>query len=339
MGVEEPKGHQRVAAFLLSLERDAAARVLKTMDPGVVPAVARAMVELEPELGAPGSIDNLWRAVSKALNGPKRIQACKEDTLLELFAHTYGAQRAKEIVDDLSARRRMERPFRAIERYPAGLIYRALKPESAAGKALVLSNLEPAVAGEVIKWLDDEEALDVVGRMATLETPPNITLQVVASGLEETLAQLEEAPPVPDPSERLKSVAELLSYTPPDLEKGVIEAMSESDADMATELRELMFTWEDIANIDKRSMQKILGSVDTKTLSVALKACSPEIEANVLGNLSQRVRDMVAEERDLIGAVPRSEVDGAREEIMRNIRAMIEAGEFSPSRKGEELVS
>ena len=86
-------------------------------------------------------------------------------------------------------------------------------------------------------------------------------------------------------------------------------------------------------------MQKILGTVDTKTLSVALKGCTPEVEENVLGNLSSRVREMVSEERELAGPVPMSEVKSARDEVLRNIRAMIEAGEFKPTRGGDELVA
>ena len=85
-------------------------------------------------------------------------------------------------------------------------------------------------------------------------------------------------------------------------------------------------------------MQKILGAVDTKTLSMALKGCSEPVEENVMSNLSQRVREMVKEERDLIGAVPLSDVITARDEIMRSVRALIESGEFKPSRGGEELV-
>ena len=337
--MSDSKGHHRVAAFLLSLDREAAARVLKTIDPEVVPDVARAMVELDPDLGAPGVVDDLWHGVARVLNGPKTVRACDEESLEALITQTYGTQQAEAIVEGLRQQRKLERPFYKVEEYPAGLIHRALKEESPAAKALVLSRLEAAIAGEVVQWLDSDEALDVVHRMATLEAPPPATLQRIAESLELTLAEMVDAPPVPDPTERLKSVAELLSYASPELEKGVIESLADDDADMATELRELMFTWADIATIDKRSMQKILGTVDTKTLSVALKACDPAIEENILGNLSQRVRDMVAEERDLVGAVPKSEVESARDDIMKNIRAMIEAGEFSPSRKGEELVS
>jgi flagellar motor switch protein FliG len=85
-------------------------------------------------------------------------------------------------------------------------------------------------------------------------------------------------------------------------------------------------------------MTKILGTVDTKTLSVALKGCSRAVEQNILGNLSSRVRDMVAEERELAGPLPLADVKIAREEVLKSIRALIEAGEFRPNRGGDELV-
>ena len=78
---------------------------------------------------------------------------------------------------------------------------------------------------------------------------------------------------------------------------------------------------------------------ETKTLSLALKAASEAVESNVMSNLSQRVRDMVREEREMIGAVPMSEVQTGRDEVMRSVRALIESGEFRPSRGGEELVA
>jgi len=138
---------------------------------------------------------------------------------------------------------------------------------------------------------------------------------------------------------RLQAIAELLSYTDPSIEKGALESIASEDEEIANELREHMFTWDDLGTVDRRVMQKILGTVDTKTLSVAIKACPKAVEDNLLGNLSSRVRDMVAEERELVGSVPMTTVEGARNEILQNIRAMIESGEFQPSRSGEDLVA
>ena len=100
-----------------------------------------------------------------------------------------------------------------------------------------------------------------------------------------------------------------------------------------------MFTWDDLATIDRRAMQKILASVETQTLSLALKGSSQEVEANIMENLSSRVRDMVADERELAGSVPLADVQAARSEIMGAVRALMDAGDFTPARAGQEMVS
>ena len=142
----------------------------------------------------------------------------------------------------------------------------------------------------------------------------------------------------PDPSERLKTVAEILNFSRAEVESKVLQGLGEADDALAAEIREFMFTWEDLAKVDKRAMQKILASVDTKTLAIALKACSEAVQANILSNLSSRVREMVADERELAGPMPMAEVRLARDEIMKAVRALMESGDFRPARTGEELV-
>ena len=333
------KGHERVAAFLLSLDRAVAANILKSLKPDVVVAVSQAMLELDPRIGEESAVNDLYRELALHLNGPHHVKACDDDELRQILAGTFGDKKGGEVLQQINERRRKDRPFLQVEKFPPGTIFRALHHESVPVVSLVLAQLPPGLSAKIIRLFEEEAALAIVKRMAVL-SPPNVAmLQAIALNLEEALQIAVTEPEEPDPSVRLRSIAELLNHTTPELEKSVIEAIAEDDADMASELREYMFTWEDVSTIDKRAMQKILGTVDTKTLSIALKACSPEVANNVLGNLSQRVREMVSEERELAGAVPMSEVQCARDDIMKNIRAMIEAGEFAPSRAGEDLVA
>jgi flagellar motor switch protein FliG len=119
----------------------------------------------------------------------------------------------------------------------------------------------------------------------------------------------------------------------------VLDGIHAEDEEMASEIREFMFTWEDLAEVDKRAMQKILASVETRTLSIALKACSASVEDNIMNNLSSRVREMVKDERELAGALPMTEVLQNRAEIMTAVRDLMESGEFRPTRAGEDLVT
>lgn len=336
--IESIPGHQQVAAFLLSLDPKTARTVLRHIKRDVLEDVARAMVDLDPRLSEEGTVESLYRSLALSLHGPKRVSACPPNELGGLLETAVGANESKAILERIEARRRKERPFAAIERHPSARIARVVAGESAALGALVLGHVDPKKAAEIVAAMPEEKALEAVGLLAKLRDPSPGVVRVVAERLAGLLSALE-AKGESAAIDRLQGIAEMLNNSSPQIEQKVMETIGAESAEMAATLREHMFTWEDIATIDKRSMQKILSTVDTKTLSVALKGASSGVEGNLMNNLSARVRDMVAEEREIAGAVSRTVIEDARNEIMRSIRAMIEAGEFKPSRGGEELVS
>jgi flagellar motor switch protein FliG len=143
--------------------------------------------------------------------------------------------------------------------------------------------------------------------------------------------------PVDDPNKRLRSVAEVINNSEPEIEKEILELLESKDADMAREIKERMFTFQDLARLDKRGMQKVLSSVDVRVLALALKATDPEITENFFGNMTKRVKEMVQEELELLGPVPLADVMKAQNEMMVGIRALVEKGEIRPMR-GSGLV-
>jgi flagellar motor switch protein FliG len=336
---EQITGTQRAAAFLLSLEREEAAEVLKHLDESVIVEVVEAMAQLDAEMTRPESIKELDRDFIRSLSKPRGARLRSEGELREMLEKTLGKAQAEALFEKIHHRLVHERPFIAIERHEPTAIAAALSRESEAVCALVLAHLDPPLAADVIGALEGERALEVVRRMATLAPPGFDTLFAIAQDLERALEEISSGPVAPLPSERIRTVAEILNYSKADVERNVLESLSEDDQELAAEIREFMFTWEDLAKVDRRAMQKILAAVDTRTLAVALKACSQRVEQNILSNLSSRVVEMVADERDIAGALPMNEVLAARAEIMRAVRALMEAGEFRPARAGEDLVS
>lgn len=332
------QGYQRVAAFLLSLEPALAASILKGMPSDLVTRVAQAMVDLDPRLSKQGVVEELVREVARGINQPRAVGACDAEHLRKLLGDAFGKQ-SDDLLRQINEKRLASRPFLELERRSPADIARLLQEESTAVAALVLSHLDPSQSAQVLAHYPQATALDIVGRMLQLEPPSPQLVRTVANDLAQRLA----AAPLPaagaDPTKRLQSVAQVLNNSQPELEKKLLESLAQSDEKAASDLREQLFTWEDIGGLNRRAMAKILGTVDTKTLSVALKGCSEAIEKNVLSNLSSRVREMVLEERELAGPMPVADVKLARDEILKNVRALIEAGEFRPSRGGDALVS
>ena len=331
------QGYQRVAAFLLSLEPPVASSLLKGMGADVAAKVAQAMVDLDPRLTAQGVVDDLVKELARGLNRPRQVAACDSDHLKKLLGEAFGKQ-ADELLRSIHEKRLANRPFLEVERHGPVEIARVLRDESAAVIALVLTHFEPGKTAQVLKNLPDGLALEAVQRMVALEPPAPALVRGVASDLAQRLASAPLPSAGSDPTRRLQSVAQILNNSAPEMEKKVMEALAQSDEKIANDLREQLFTWTDIGTLNRRAMTKILGTVDTKTLAVALKGCTAAVEQNILSNLSSRVRDMVIEERELAGPMSLPDVKAARDEILKNIRALIESGEFRPSRGGDELV-
>lgn len=336
-----PSGPRRVAALLLSLDQASAAALLKTLAPEVLPRVADAMTAIEAE-GPDAEIRTaIWRDLVRELeNGHVQYPRARDEEELARFLESgVGRDRAGAVLAEMRERRRLERPFVAIEDAPPERIVKALASESTAVRALVLGNLPPKLSAGVMSLLDQDESLRVVQRLAKQGAPRRETIDLVAKNLAVEVERLAAEPRKPESQDRLRSIAEILNRGDKELGRNVLAGLEDADKPVAEGIREMMFTWNDLSKLDRRAMQKVLSTVETGKLALALKGGPVEVEENVLANLSQRVRDMVAEERELLGARPRAEVDAARADLMKGIRSLVESGELSAQASTEGLVS
>jgi len=331
-------GAQRVATFLLTLERSAAAQILRHLAEDVVAEVVEAMESIDPTIATDDVVGQIYLEVA-AMHYEGNIRPTTTKEFEQLLQAGLGGERAKSVLDLIERRRRMERPFVVIEQLPPRTLARALAEESPAAIAVVLAHIDPQLSAFVLGGFEVERALEVVRHMASLTPPSYEILTLIAQDLHARMLRFSEEPASRTSSQRLQTIAELLNSASSELGAGLLDGLAEGDSDVVGRIREYMFTWDDIADVDRRSMQQILGSVDTRTLAVALKACREEIETNVMENLSSRVKDMVKEERELAGPMPMSEVLTAREQIMKGVRALIESGNFKPAKGGDALVS
>ena len=331
-------GAQRAAAFLLSLEKDRSAEVMRALDPKVVSKIAEAMTHLEPGLCSVDAIDELYRDLARTFHQRTGVRPQDDFELFALLDSSYGADEAERVISEINARRRREQPFAFIEQIPGPLAARVLKEESPAVVALVLSHVAPSISADVLGAFDEETTLEIVKRMTNV-TPPGIeTMLTIADDLQDRIRAASLVPAPRAQEDSLRTVADMLNFSEAEIENAVLTRLEEEEAEMASQVRELLFTWDDLATIEKRAMQKILASIDTKTLSIALKACPEGVFENIMNNLSSRVRDMVLDEKELLGPMPFSDVLQARVEIMAAVRALMDSGEFSPARASEELV-
>jgi flagellar motor switch protein FliG len=338
----EPLGGSRaVAALLMSLDETSAAGLLKALDPSVLPRVAAAMAELEAGGSKKTPIHPDWRGLVLAVENTQSAspRARDEEELGRFLERGLGAERALAVLKEMRELRRLEKPFEEIESVPPARIAKALAGESTAVRAVVLRYLSPKASAGVLSALDPAESLLVVQRLSSAGTPRRETVDLVARTLQTEIQRLAAEPEPTKPAERMRSIAEILKSADKEVGKKVLSDLDAKDKPVAEAIREMMFTWEDLATLERRAMQKVLSTVDTGKLAMALKGGPPSVEANVLANLSARVREMVAEERELLGPRPKAEVEAARAEMMKAVHALVEAGELSATTSTEGMVS
>ena len=207
-----------------------------------------------------------------------------------MLERSLGAERADEIIGRLAATIE-RRPFEFLRRTPPEQIFAFLRNESPQTIALVVANLHTTLAAQVLAELPPENQADVAaahrhddrdrarGRRARRRAS-------CAEALERGRAGVRGAGGV-------KSLADILNHADRTTERNVLDQLAEADAELAEEVRLLLFTFEDIVKLDDRSIQLVLKEVDQKDLALALRGVPDDVKEKIFSNMSERGAEML----------------------------------------------
>ena len=217
---------------------------------------------------------------------------------------------------------------------------RVLSQESARCAAVFLSVMPGETAGLLLNRLEQEKREAIARRMIGMGEVQREIVMEVARGFQSRLQATESGTGRGSEEERLDELASMLSRLESESQKRVLGGIQEADPDRAEQIERRIFAFEDLVNVEARSLQKLLRDVDPSTVAVAIKGVPDELEEVILSNLSGRVAEQVDEERELAGRVPLSEAREARDEIRKKAREMDQAGElfFRSGGQQEEFV-
>jgi flagellar motor switch protein FliG len=227
-----------------------------------------------------------------------------------------------------SARARLE----ALAALPAEALAEALQGEQTQTVALVLNTLPEERAGEVMQRLAPEVRREVPLRLSRLGSLGPELLGRLAEAVLLRARALEraklEAPLGSGPDERVNRMAGLMRALERTERLEALAALEEQEPEAAAKVRELLYQFEDLLRIQDRSIQKLLSEIDSKSLAQALKGAPEAIAAKVTGNLSNRAREAIQEEMELLGTVPASATRQAQKLVVDAIQRLDQAGEL-----------
>jgi flagellar motor switch protein FliG len=134
----------------------------------------------------------------------------------------------------------------------------------------------------------------------------------------------------------VQPLVEIINRADPTTEKSILEGLELRDKALADEVRSMMFVFADITLLEDRAIQLVLRGVEMSTLATALKGAADEVRDKVLSNLSERARENLVDEMDMLGPVRMSVVEEARASVVQAIRQLEETGQIVISREGED---
>lgn len=251
----------------------------------------------------------------------------------ELLQSALGESKAVEIITKLTSSLQV-RPFDFIQRTESEQILNFIQGEHPQIIALIISYLPAQKAGEIFRNLSEEKQVDIARRIASMERTSPEMIREVERVLERKLSTVVDQDYTS--AGGLDTLIEMLANVDRGTEKTIIESLSETDPELAEEIRKRMFVFEDIILLDDRAIQQVLKSIESKDLSLALKGSSEDVSEKIFKNMSKRAADMLREDMEFAGPVRVKDVQEAQQKIVNVIRKLEETGEIVIARGGED---
>jgi flagellar motor switch protein FliG len=249
----------------------------------------------------------------------------------EILEKALGPSRAMDIINRLTATLQV-RPFDFARKADPAQILNFIQNENSQTIALILSYLQPDQASIILSSLPQDKQADVAKRIATMDsTSPEVISQV-----ERVLEQKLSSTVTQDYTTAggIEAIVQILNGVDRGTERTILDSLEIQDPELADEIKKRMFVFEDIVNIDNRSIQRIIRDIENADLQLALKVASEEVREVIFRNMSKRMAESFREEMEYMGPVRLRDVEEAQTRIVATIRRLEEAGEIIIARGG-----
>ncbi len=284
------KGRHKAAVLLVSLGSKHAAEIFKHMRDEEIESLSLEMAKLQRV--EPPTTEAVFEEFGATVEAYDSLATGGVEYAREVLIKALGVERADEIIGRLSTVIEM-RPFEFLRRTPPEQIVTFLHSEAPQTIALVVANLHTTLAAAVLEHLPEAEQADIAIRIARMgETSPDVVHQVEAV-MKQKLANVVQQEF--STAGGIKSLAQILNHADRPTERNVLDSLTETDEELAAEVRRLLFVFEDVAKLDDRSIQLVLREADQKDLALALRGVSDDVRDRII---TQHVR---ARRRDAAG--------------------------------------
>ena len=253
----------------------------------------------------------------------------------ELLIKTLGPDEARRVIDKLMKIMESSYGFEYLENVDPKQLVKFIQNEHPQTIAIILAHLDQSTASEVLSLLPKEIQSDVTLRMASLENVSPLVIKHVSEILE---SKMENVSGSNIELGGVRKVSEIINRMGRVESKSLIDSIAEHNPELASQIRDMMFVFEDILKLNDNDIQELLKHIDKKDLIMALKGSSDELKDKFFNNMSSRAADTLKEELEFLGAVKVKDVEKAQKIIVDIVRKLDEEGVISIGGGGEEVV-
>ena len=334
MANDKLTGPQKAAMFLLSLGEELTANIIKQMNEEEIKKLGSHIAQVT-YIG-PKTTETIFSEFSSlyAVDQPLLLGSQGSNQFIKnVVTRAIPGEKGQEIIEEIEEQGKWKL-FQKIKKYDPKTLANFIRNEHPQTIAIILSHLESGQAAAILTELPINLQTEVVYRIAELD---NVSLEIVE---EIDQALMEEVAAVKSFEGQqiggVRSVAEMLNQMDSSLEGNILKGIEEFRQGLADEIRQLMFIFEDLVNVDDRGIMAILKEVNNEELSLAMKTASDEMREKIFKNMSERAAQMMKEDLEVMGPVRLKDVEVAQQSIIKIAKKLEAEGKLVLAGKGSE---
>lgn len=330
---DDLNGVQKAAILLISLGVEKAAKILKELKEPEVEQLTIAiadMQDIDSEL-----VDDVRREYYGYIQSKASVVEGGTDYAHNLLSKSLGEKKADEVME----KHQYEEGVDAFSLFQLAEIEEAvqfLKNESPQVAAVILAHLKIEKAAEILSELPDDLQTSVAYRMANMkQISSDVLVELKGIIKDEIGTDYEE---LKDVLKGVSAVADILNESNVSTERNVLQYISEQDEELADDIKQQMFLFEDIQEMEDRTLQEIIPKLDKQDMVMGLKGVEELLKQKFLNNISERAGEILVDDLENLGPVHVNQVEEAQRNILRVIQELDEKGEITLRKTSSENI-
>lgn len=317
------EGVEKASILLLSLTEEDAAQILKHLEPKQVQRLGQAMAQID-DMTQP-KITAVHKHFIDEIQNYSTIGFQSQDFVKRALTSALGEDKAANLIDQILMGTGAK-GLDSLKWMDSKQVASIIRNEHPQIQTIVMSYLDAEQSAEILAQFPEKVRLDLMMRVANLEEVQPAALQELNEIMEKQFAG--QAGTQAAKMGGLKSAADIMNYLDTNIEGQLMDAIREQDEEMSQQIQDLMFVFDNLADVDDRAIQTILREVQQDALLKAIKGADENLKNKITTNMSKRAADMLLDDLEALGPVRISEVEAAQKEILAVARRLADAGEI-----------